>query len=52
MHQDENFIDTETFDMQQRLAKEWERNHNGGKLPDRIGYLLSEIRREWYRRSK
>lgn len=40
-------IDDITFDIQSFLSFKWEVEYPNGKLPDRIAYLLSEIRKEW-----
>ncbi len=37
-------IDNYTFDIQEKLSKEWAKEHPNGKLPDGIAYLLSEVR--------
>ncbi len=41
-------IDDRIFDLEQDLADRWIFIFPKGKMPDRIRYLLSEVRREWY----
>jgi hypothetical protein len=41
-------IDGIIFDLQADLASRWKGIFPAGKIPDKIGYLLSEVRREWY----
>lgn len=41
-------VDDALFDAQERLSAEWKKSFPNGKLPDRIGYLLSQVRKEYF----
>jgi hypothetical protein len=45
-------IDNLIFNLQDVLLKIWKNIYPDGKLPDRIGSLLSEVRREFYKNVK
>lgn len=41
-------VDDLCFDLQEELSRKWKREFPDGKLPDRIGSLLSDVRKAWY----
>ena len=43
-------VDNLIFTLQERLGKRWKGIFPNGKLPDEIGFLLSEVRRIWYQK--
>ena len=45
---DKKTVDDILFDVQEELGKKWKEEFPDGKLPDRIGYLLSGLRREYH----
>ena len=40
-------VDNILFDVQDSLKAEWKKSFPKGMLPDRVGFLLSEVRREY-----